>query len=702
MQNNNLVGTIPTNITQLTSLQQIELSGNAIAGSLPSEIGSLSNLEYLYMIGNKLSGSLPSSFYSLTKLTKLILQNNTLSGSVSPSISNFANLTFLDLSSNKFTGAIPTTLWNLTQLTNLYLDHNSFSGGISSLVSNLINLSYLYLGSNSLSGTVPAGIWEMSRLIELSIGSNGKLQGTLPDLSALTSLQLLDLDSTEMTGTLPDSLWTLGQLRNINLAGTQFSGTISDNIQSLKLLNSLSLLSLQTSRSSEKFSGTIPSALWELNDLQFIILDYNEFTGEIPPQISNLASLQKFHIDSNYFTGTIPSELWTLKNMTDLDISNNQLIGTLSDSISNLNQLTALRLGGNYLTGDVPVWFNQTLPGFLSKTTLLGNMWLCPVPTVAREWGASCVVPTISSIDPPYSATTGGSVLWLTGKYFPMGVELECSFSNGMNSTTSPVLSVALPSNGKVGGVQQINCSIPMFVVGEANVSIVYEGNVVSNEQQLLFFETPDVYSVSPNTGRQQGGTPVVVTGENFAPTDHWNLLWCMFGSTTTPGKYVNSTAVNCTSPLHAPFMNVTLQISNDNGTNWSPSSAFFYFYPDCNCSNCNNNGHCNTTVIPAQCDCNSSFTGAACDECLPSFYGPSCEPCPLCERGICNDLMNGTGRCECPFGWSGETCSSMWEMIVFPALIAVLLLVILFFVVRRWRASKVNDEEQHLLDQVS
>jgi len=58
-----------------------------------------------------------------------------------------------------------------------------------------------------------------------------------------------------------------------------------------------------------------------------------------------------------------------------------------------------------------------------------------------------------------------------------------------------------------------------------------------------------------------------------------WNPIRFGSNGNVVPGKFVNSTSVNCTSPEHAPFMNVTVQVSNDNGTNWSPSSGFFYFY---------------------------------------------------------------------------------------------------------------------------
>ena len=54
------------------------------------------------------------------------------------------------------------------------------------------------------------------------------------------------------------------------------------------------------------------------------------------------------------------------------------------------------------------------------------------------------------------------------------------------------------------------------------------------SSQILVRSEVPITRSLNANQttktnlGRQQGNTAVVVTGQNFAPTDKWNLLLCM------------------------------------------------------------------------------------------------------------------------------------------------------------------------------
>lgn len=42
---------------------------------------------------------------------------------------------------------------------------------------------------------------------------------------------------------------------------------------------------------------------------------------------------------------------------------------------------------------------------------------------------------------------------------------------------------------------------------------------------------------------------------------------------------------------------------------------------------------------------------------CAPSFYGPTCLPCPCVNGGICDDGGEGSGACLCQLGFAGEFC---------------------------------------------
>lgn len=93
LSSNNLVGTIPEEITDLLILGTLNLSNNHLTGKIPEKIGSLRRLETLDLSCNQLSGQIPPSMSSMTLLNHLNLSHNYLSGPI-PSTNQF--LTFND------------------------------------------------------------------------------------------------------------------------------------------------------------------------------------------------------------------------------------------------------------------------------------------------------------------------------------------------------------------------------------------------------------------------------------------------------------------------------------------------------------------------------------------------------------------------------------------------------------------------------
>ena len=110
----------------------------------------------LSLQSNQLSGSMPSSLGNLTNLRELYLYYNQLNGEIPPSLGNLTNLTILDLDTNQLSGEIPSSLGNLTNLTELYLNSSELTGEIPSSFENLTNLEALWLYGNRLSGSIPA------------------------------------------------------------------------------------------------------------------------------------------------------------------------------------------------------------------------------------------------------------------------------------------------------------------------------------------------------------------------------------------------------------------------------------------------------------------------------------------------------------------------------------------------------------------
>ena len=101
-------------------------------------------------------------------------------------------------------------------------------------------------------------------------------------------------------------------------------------------------------------TGTIPSELGSLTNLEFLDLSGNQLTGEIPVELADLAILRSLELGSNQLTGKIPVELSNLTNLTWLDLSWNDLTGTIPAELGSLTNLRGLHLYNNQLIGDIP------------------------------------------------------------------------------------------------------------------------------------------------------------------------------------------------------------------------------------------------------------------------------------------------------------------------------------------------------------
>ena len=413
---NNLSGSIPSGIGNLSDLQTLYLQNNNLSGSIPSSIGNLSKLETLHLHSNQLSGNIPIEIGNLTNLIELHLHNNQLSGSIPSSIGNLSKLETLHLDNNQLTGNIPTMIENLDNLTNLSLFANDISGNIPTEIGNLVNLEFLSLNNNQLSDTIPTEIGNLVNLIGCSL-ENNQLNGPIPaEIGNLSSLKNLYLSNNQLTGEIPTEIGDLN-LERLSLHDNQLNGCYNSNLNNLcsQLIpmynNNSSISSGNELDAWEDFCTTQASICltsncqeqdyialralylstggdnWTdntnwLTEAEFntnpimpagtdvgtwhgvttdvdgcvtsLSLSYNNFSGSIPPELGNLNSLTYLRLDNNNLSGSIPPELGNLNNLTYLNLYNNNLSGNIPIELGNLNNLESFYLFYNNLSGSIP------------------------------------------------------------------------------------------------------------------------------------------------------------------------------------------------------------------------------------------------------------------------------------------------------------------------------------------------------------
>lgn len=294
LPNNNLVGTIPQEIGDLTGLTELNFYFNGLSGGIPATIGSLTSLTYLNLYRNQLSGPIPSSIGNLANLNRLELNNNQLSGAIPSEVGSLTNLRYLDLHSNQLTGGIPPALGNLR------------------------SLFYLDLGSNPLGGTIPPEVGGMTGLFYCGFNSL-QLTGVIPpQMGNMTSLRTLYLSTNQLTGAIPRELGNLANLQLLYLHENDLSGPIPGEVGGLANLDTLFL-------NDNELTGGIPGALLANTRIRLLYLYNNSLGGPIPAAVGGMTNIERLWLQGNQFVGNLPSSLMNLSRLNYHDLRWNAL-----------------------------------------------------------------------------------------------------------------------------------------------------------------------------------------------------------------------------------------------------------------------------------------------------------------------------------------------------------------------------------------
>ncbi|EAV9811921.1 cell surface protein [Listeria monocytogenes] len=98
----------------------------------------------------------------------------------------------------------------------------------------------------------------------------------------------------------------------------------------------------------------------DLAKIKIISLSNKSLTGEVPPEIKNLVSLEKLLLYSNKLSGEIPAELGELANLSELRLDYNQFTGKIPDGLGNISEIA---LQNNRLVGQIPLSLYENRTG---------------------------------------------------------------------------------------------------------------------------------------------------------------------------------------------------------------------------------------------------------------------------------------------------------------------------------------------------
>ncbi|XP_073046003.1 LOW QUALITY PROTEIN: uncharacterized protein [Primulina eburnea] len=357
LNENSFEGNIPSSVGQLLNLKQLLLELNHLDSTIPPELGQCSNLTFLALAFNSLTGPLPLSMSNLTQLTFLDLDDNNLSGDISHFLSNWTQLTFLDLGNNKFSGSIPLEIGNLRNLHYVILSNNLFSSAIPSTITNLTELKGLSFYANNLNGTLPPTIGNLTSLQYFEVNNN-QLTGQLPEIFGknIPGLTVADFSMNHFSGNLPRGLCCGLSVKYFVARENDLHGPLLEcfkNCSSLRTTANLRRMDYLL-LDSNKLTGEIPSSICDMSFLQILHLSNNRLEGKVPQCIGNGSALLSLDLNSNDLEGTVPQSLAKCRQLQVLNIGNNKIQDYFPSWMENLAELRVLVLRSNRFHGTMP------------------------------------------------------------------------------------------------------------------------------------------------------------------------------------------------------------------------------------------------------------------------------------------------------------------------------------------------------------
>ncbi|CAL8088647.1 unnamed protein product [Calicophoron daubneyi] len=417
---------LPSELSKLSRLKELDLRHNRLEGCLPACICNLPNLEHLLLNYNKLTSI--EGVTNLTCLTVLVVSRNFIREDLPYAMGELCRLTTLDLSFNLIT-SVPPSIGNCSALRDFNLQHNRLTR-LPSTIGRLVNLRRLAVKYNHLV-EIPESICNCTKLDDFNVENNHLSSlppnflahfpnlknialsrnrfATLPpgDARQFENCYALHMDHNQIT-CIPESIFSrASRLTTLNLCDNGIKSLIPADLLHWKSLIELDL-------GSNHLTG-LPAEIKAFENMEILKLNFNQLKA-LPAEIGSLAKLRILNVESNQLE-ELPDTLGGLVSLQEFSLLGN-LLTTFPKSIGSLPKLKLLNASENDIQsippeiGDLPLLENlylsdnsnlNMLPAELSlcknlKILTLENCPLSDMPAAIVEGGSAMIIYSLQKV----------------------------------------------------------------------------------------------------------------------------------------------------------------------------------------------------------------------------------------------------------------------------------------------------------------
>lgn len=335
---------------------------------------TLSNLSLMFF-ENNLTGSIPSELFEIPILEEIIIRGNSIA-EIESGISDAISLRELEISTNKTMIELPSDLFKSKSLETFeysstwevaqYLDLPDFTGTNETLKKLVFPVTRIPEGLHHLKGL---------RHLELS-GDGNSAESTFPDVCGLDELSVLGLSGLNIPHPIPEAIGNLTNLTILSIQECGLTGSFPESFGKLSKLNKLNLW-------NNNLTGNLPDCLVDFKDLKSVNIacnrlsighDSNEADKYLPEAILNAGYYEPYNFYPQLAT---PEEDDMQRSM-------------LADIYESFNG-AAWKNSTNWLREDVPVedWYGVSVDdsyGLVERINLYGNNSVGMYPESLVEW----------------------------------------------------------------------------------------------------------------------------------------------------------------------------------------------------------------------------------------------------------------------------------------------------------------------------